>query len=96
MAMRPAAVNDPEGVAFEHPAPDQDDPNEAYDVVPMKSVAHGPPGDWWTVTRNGIPDRHFSAGRKAENDTPPTPRTGPPSAARKRRTIEAGPDEIHC
>ena len=64
--MRPAAVNDPEGVAFEHPAPDQDDPNEAYDVVPMKSVAHGPPGDWWTVTRNGIPDRHFSARRKAE------------------------------
>ena len=50
MAMRPAAVNDPEGVAFEHPAPDQDDPNEAYDVVPMKSVAHGPA--WRLVDRH--------------------------------------------
>ena len=42
------------------------DPNEAYDVVPMKQDAHGPPGDWWTVTRNGIPGRHFSPNRKAE------------------------------
>jgi hypothetical protein len=41
------------------------DPNEAYEVVPMKPEPHGPP-DWWTVTRNGIPDRHFSADRKAE------------------------------
>ena len=32
----------------------------------MKPEPHGPPGDWWTVTRNGIPDRHFSASRKAE------------------------------
>jgi hypothetical protein len=40
------AVNDPEGVAFEHPAPDQDDTNEAYDVVPMKPEPHGPPGGW--------------------------------------------------
>ena len=58
-------INDPEGVAFEHPSPDSD-PNEAYEVVPMKPDPHGPPGDWWTVTRNGIPDRHFSASRKAE------------------------------
>lgn len=43
-----------------------DDPNEAYEVVPMKQESHGPPADWWTVTRNGIPDRHFSASRKAE------------------------------
>ena len=42
------------------------DLNEAYEVVPMKPKPHGPPGDWWTVTRNGIPDRHFSASRKAE------------------------------
>ena len=59
------AVNDPEGVAFEHPVPDPD-ANEAYEVVPMKPEPHGPPGDWWTVTRNGIADRHFSARRKAE------------------------------
>jgi hypothetical protein len=42
------------------------DPNEAYDVVPMKPEPHGPPGDWWTVRWNGIPDRNFSASRKAE------------------------------
>ena len=30
------AVNDPKGVAFEHPAPDAD-PNEAYEVVPMNA-----------------------------------------------------------
>jgi hypothetical protein len=42
------------------------DPNEAYEVAPIKIEPHGPPGDWWTVTRNGIPDRHFSASRKAE------------------------------
>ena len=35
------------------------DPNEAYEIVPMKPEPHGPPGDWWTVTRNGIPDRNF-------------------------------------
>jgi hypothetical protein len=38
----------------------------------------------------------FGGPEGRENDTPPTPRTEPPSAARKRRTIEAGPDEIHC
>ena len=32
------AVNDPEGVAFEHPVPDPD-ANEAYEVVPMKPAA---------------------------------------------------------
>jgi hypothetical protein len=36
------------------------DPNEAYDVVPMAEHVHGPRGGWWTVTCNGIPDRHFS------------------------------------
>lgn len=43
-----------------------DDPNEAYEVVPMKQEPHGPPADWWTVTKNGIPDRHFATSRKAE------------------------------
>ena len=42
------------------------DPNEAYEIVPMKPEPHGPPADWWSVARNGIPDRHFSASRKAE------------------------------
>ena len=36
-------INDPEGVAFEHPAPDPD-PKEAYEIVPMKPEPHGPPG----------------------------------------------------
>jgi len=55
------------------------DPNEAYEVVPMKPEPHGPPGDWWTVTRNGIPDRHFSASRKPRpNATPPTRHAEPP------------------
>jgi len=32
----------------------------------VKQEPHGPPPDWWTVTRNGIPERHFSADQKAE------------------------------
>jgi hypothetical protein len=36
------------------------DPNEAYEVVPIKVEPHGPPADWWTVTCNGIPVRHFT------------------------------------
>ena len=31
-----------------------DDPNEAYDVVPIKPGPHGPPKGWWTVKRNGL------------------------------------------
>jgi len=40
------------------------DPDEAYDVVPMKQEPHGPPADWWTVTCNGIPVYHFSPSAK--------------------------------
>jgi hypothetical protein len=42
------------------------DPNEAYEVVPMKPEPHGPPADWCTVTCNGIPVRHYSPSAKAE------------------------------
>jgi hypothetical protein len=31
-----------------------DDPNEAYDVVPIEPGAQGPPKGWWTVKRNGL------------------------------------------
>jgi hypothetical protein len=40
-----------------------DDPNEAYDVVPMPDKPYGPSG-WWTVTCNGIPVRHFGPDEK--------------------------------
>jgi hypothetical protein len=43
-----------------------DDPNEAYEVVPAEPGPHGPPYDWWTVKRNGIPLRHFAAKERAE------------------------------
>jgi hypothetical protein len=31
-----------------------DDPNEAYEVVPIEPGPKGPPKGWWTVKRNGI------------------------------------------
>ena len=31
-----------------------DDPNEAYEVVPIEPGPHGPPHTWWTVKRNGL------------------------------------------
>jgi hypothetical protein len=43
-----------------------DDPNEAYEVVPIEPGPHGPPHTWWTVKRNGIPVRHFSGKETAE------------------------------
>lgn len=46
-----------------HEHPESDDPNEAYDVVPMPEEPHGPSG-WWSVTRNGIPVRHFGWDKK--------------------------------
>jgi hypothetical protein len=36
-----------------------DDPNEAYEVVPVEPGPRGPPHTWWTVKRNGTPVRHF-------------------------------------
>jgi hypothetical protein len=39
-----------------------DDPNEAYEVVPIE----GPPKGWWTVKRNGLPVRHFPGKEKAQ------------------------------
>lgn len=43
--------------------PESDDPNEAYDIVPMKEEPRGPSG-WWTVTCNGIPVRHFGPDKR--------------------------------
>ena len=43
-----------------------DDPNEAYEVVPIAPGLHGPPHTWWTVKRNGIPVRHFPGKEKAD------------------------------
>jgi hypothetical protein len=34
------------------------DPNEAYDVIPMVEHPRGPRGGWWTETCNGIPVHH--------------------------------------
>lgn len=45
--------------------PDRD-PNEAYEVVPMKAEVHGPPPTWWTVTCNGIPVYHFTPDSRAD------------------------------
>jgi hypothetical protein len=43
-----------------------DDPNEAYEVVPIEPGPHGPPKGWWTVKRNGLPVRHFRGKEKAQ------------------------------
>jgi hypothetical protein len=43
-----------------------DDPNEAYEVVPIEPGPHGPPKGWWTVKRNGLPVRHFPGKEKAQ------------------------------
>jgi hypothetical protein len=32
-----------------------DDPNEAYEVMPIEPGPHGLPSGWWTVNRNGLP-----------------------------------------
>ena len=45
------------GQRFDAGMPDND-PNEAYDVIPMPEHWRGPKG-WWTVMRDGIPVRHF-------------------------------------
>jgi hypothetical protein len=43
-----------------------DDPNEAYEVVPIEAGPNGPPKGWWTVKRNGVPVRHFPGREKAQ------------------------------
>jgi hypothetical protein len=44
------------------------DPNEAYEVVPIEPGprGQGPPKGWWTVKRNGLPVRHFPGKEKAQ------------------------------
>jgi hypothetical protein len=39
-----------------HLDPDND-PNEAYALIPMPPELRGPP-EWWAMTRNGVPLRH--------------------------------------
>ena len=55
-----------------------DDPNEAYEVVPIAPGPHGPPHTWWTVKRNGIPVRHL-------------PRQGKGGSIRDRSRIPSKP-----
>jgi hypothetical protein len=43
-----------------------DDPNEAYEVVPIEPGPHGRPVGWWTVKRNGLPVRHFPGKENAQ------------------------------
>jgi hypothetical protein len=47
------------------PARIQNDPNEAYEVVPIEPGPHGPPKGWWTVKRNGLRVKHFPGKEKA-------------------------------
>ena len=44
-----------------------DDPNEAYEVVPIGPGPHGLPKGWWTVKRNGLPVRHFPGKERARD-----------------------------
>src|SRR6266478_876101 len=44
----------------------QSDPNEVYEVGPAEPGPQGPPYDWWTVKRHGIPVRHFAAKETGE------------------------------
>ena len=43
-----------------------DDPNEAYEVVPIEPWPRGPPEGWWTVKRNGIAMNRFPGKEKAQ------------------------------
>jgi hypothetical protein len=40
--------------------------DEIFEVVPIAQTGRGPPNDWWTVKRNGLPVRHFPTREKAE------------------------------
>jgi hypothetical protein len=47
-----------------------DDPNEAYEVVPIEPGPHGPPKGWWTVKRNGTPVKHFPVRKRLSVSRP--------------------------
>jgi hypothetical protein len=47
-----------------------DDPNEAYEVVPIEPGPNGPPKGWWTVKRNGLPVRHFPGKERPSGSRP--------------------------
>jgi hypothetical protein len=47
-----------------------EDPNEAYEVVPVEPGPHGPPHTWWTVKRKGVPVRYFPGKEKAQRTDP--------------------------
>ena len=42
------------------------DPNEAYEVTHPPGNPHDIPADWWTVTCNGLPVKHFAPHREAD------------------------------
>jgi hypothetical protein len=86
-----------------------DDPNEAYEVVPIEPGPHGPPKGWWTVKRNGLPVGHFpgkekaaasgSAQKAAYRTRPPNVKLSPrpdqrPSTARKVHRLFQSCDEL--
>ena len=41
-----------------------DDPNQGYEVMLIELRPHGPPEDWWTVMRNGMPVKFFAARKR--------------------------------
>jgi len=47
------------------PLDPDNDPNEAYEIVPMKEEPYGPKS-WWSVLCNGIPVMHFGPEHKAD------------------------------
>jgi hypothetical protein len=59
-----------------------DDPDEAYEVVPREHMQRGPPHGWWTVKRNDIAVRHFPGKEKAQRYA-----TDPEYRASLRRSI---------
>jgi hypothetical protein len=62
------------------------DSNEVYEVVPIALTGRGPPNNWWTVRRNGVPVRHFPDKEMAERfATDPGYRT---MVARKKEKTE--------
>ena len=68
-----------------------DDPNEAYEVVPIELGPHGPPKGWWTVKRKGTPVKHFPGKDKgsAVRD-----RSGIQSEPSRRKSVGEGKKEM--